>query len=174
MTERVDIFMDTEFDNGPHGLTLISVGMVNGKGDSYYAVSNAFNDASCSRYVQRKVITRLADQPRIDPLAIREGITQFVGKSRPAFWGYCPAFDWVLMSVLWKGLDNMPHKWPKYCLCVRQLAMDHNIPSSAFPPKPDIPHHALDDAFWARECHGSLMDRLGKTAALVRRSDTST
>ncbi|TVR41613.1 MAG: hypothetical protein EA402_12815 [Planctomycetota bacterium] len=170
--ERVDFFMNTEFNQGPEGLTLISIGMVDASGNEFYAVSNAFHPEECNRYVQRKVLPRLGSSPPISPDEIKLGIAQFIGKTRPAFWGYCPSFDWVLISTLWQGLGNLPSKWPKYSLCLRQLALDHNVPSSAMPPKPGKPHYALEDAHWCRECHGVLMNRLGRDQILPRRSDT--
>ena len=172
--QRLDIFMDTEFSNGPNGLTLISLAMVTNEGNSFYAVSSEFTAEQCIPYVQKKVLPQLKGETPISRDAIREGIIDLIGNKRPSFWGYCPAFDWVLMSGLWRGIDNMPEKWPKYCLCVRQLALDHNVPSSSLPPKPHTKHHALEDALWAKECHEVLLNRLGKSGVVVRRSDTST
>lgn len=173
MSDRVDYFIDTEFNDGAPGISLISIGIIDEKGREYYAISEAYDPDACNRYVAKHVLPRLGDDAPQSLLSIQRGITEFIGKDRPAFWGYCPAFDWVLFSWLWKGgLANMPKKWPKYCLCVRQLALNHNIPASAFPPKPERNHHALEDARWARDCHGAVMNRLGKDQIVPRRSDT--
>ena len=70
------------------------------------------------------------------------------------FWGYFPAYDWVVFSWLFGNMDELPFHFPQLCLDIKQLAIELG--------DPELPHQigARHHASWlmrdGREMRGSL------------------
>ena len=46
----------------------------------------------------------------------------------PVFWGYFPAYDWVVFSWLFGGMTELPFRFPQLCLDVKQWALELGDP----------------------------------------------
>lgn len=159
---RKKYYLDTEFNEQAPQLELISIGIVDADGRGFYAVSSQFDQDSCNDWVQQHVLSQLGKQAKQRLRDIRDDLLDFIGDDQPAFWGYCPAWDWVLFTWLWGGVGRTPKHFPGICRCVHQLALDNGLSTKAFPTPPSSAHNALSDAHWTKACHESVMEAIRK------------
>lgn len=157
-------YLDTEFDETPDQLTLLSLALRAQDGRELYLVSSDFSSALCNSWVQENVITHLYALPAsyVGPRdTFREQIEAFVVNSdRPQFWGYYSAYDWFLFCRLWGGMLNMPTRFPKVCHDLKQLA-DTLLPGVSYKdacPPESTHHNALADARWNETLFNFIID----------------
>jgi hypothetical protein len=142
-------WMDTEFIERVHSLDLISIGLVAEDGREFYAESSEVDWTKASRWVLEHVRPQLAGTgiPREE---IGYAVRRFVDDDKhPVFWGYFPAYDWVLLSGLFGGMNDLPFAFPHLCLDIKQWAIELGDPE--LPHQTGTNHHALADARWTRE-----------------------
>lgn len=152
-------FIDTEFIENPGTLQLISVGLVDERGRDFYAVSSEFDESLANDFVRQNVLPKLGSVPRESLRSIRERLLDFVGGTRPEFWGYFADYDWVLFCWIFGAMVDLPRGWPQYCLDLKQVMHEYDIRRFQLP---DLPkgqaHNALTDARWLREAHTATWD----------------
>ena len=73
----------------------------------------------------------------------------------PVFWGYFPAYDWVVFGWLFGNMDELPFHFPQLCLDIKQLAIELGDPE--LPHQSGARHHALADARWTRDAWSFLV-----------------
>lgn len=147
-------YLDTEFDETPDRLMLISLALRAQDGRELYLVSSDINPADCNPWVQKNVLPYLHDVPanHVGPKdTLAQKIELFLcHDGNPKFWGYYSAYDWFLFCQLWGGMLLMPGRFPKVCYDLKQLA-DTFVPGVRFKnacPPPVTLHNALIDARW--------------------------
>lgn len=170
----MNIFIDTEFSEGPDHLSLISLGMVTANGDTFYAEVVDHDDARACKWVQENVLTKLlrngAESPKPqgkglhfrhsgshDSIAVRALDWVDALTFDPVFWGYFADYDWVLFCRLFGSMLNMPKGWPQLCLDVKQECLRLGISKNMFPDATNL-HNALDDAFWHRDIYNLCLE----------------
>lgn len=159
-------FLDTEFDEAPGKLELISIGIVAEDGREYYAISTEFKARRCNQWVKDNVLTQLPprwvnpmyDSPRLREESrawknrgrIREEILAFCDPEkygRPEFWGWACGFDYVAVTWLMGGMESWPSDWPYYFRDIQQSADERGV---ELEDQPAGQHDALADARWIR------------------------
>ncbi len=142
-------WIDTEFIERPGLLDLISVGLVAEDGRTFYAESSEVDWSRASRWTLATVRPQLAG-PAMPLEQIGNALRLFAEHDEhPVFWGYFPAYDWVLFTWLFGGLADLPFHFPQLCLDIKQWAIELGDP--ALPVQQGQKHHALADAHWTRE-----------------------
>lgn len=142
-------WLDTEFIEQPHTIDLISIGLVAEDGREFYAESSEVDWSTASRWTLQTV------RPQLEGGGMaREEIGYAVRRftdhdERPVFWGYFPAYDWVVFSWLFGGMMELPFRYPQLCLDIKQLAIELGDPE--LPHQSGPRHHALSDARWTKE-----------------------
>ncbi len=149
-------YLDTEFNERPGHLTLISIGLACEDGREFYAVSSEFADADCNDWVCANVLPRLKGERRQTIAEIRAGLLAFIGDDRPEVWGYFADYDWVLFCWIFGAMVDLPRGFPMFCLDIRQTMHERGVTKSMLPPKPPGAHNALVDARWHRQIHEAL------------------
>lgn len=155
-------FIDTEFEERPDYLKLISIAIVAEDGQEWYAENRHWpgvdvfgRPLSIDPWLVENVVPHLttADH-RLRPDKIAEGIAKFINRYEGPheFWGYFPAYDWVLFCWLFGRMIDLPKEWPHQMNDLRQavLAIYGNLGPLKM-SKPEKEHHALFDARWIRE-----------------------
>jgi 3' exoribonuclease, RNase T-like len=157
-------YLDTEFDETPDRLALISLALRAQDGRELYLVSNDVNPDDCNPWVRANVWPHLAalSVSYIGPPGeFPRHIEAFVADdSGPEFWGYYSAYDWFLFCRLWGGMLLMPRRFPKVCYDLKQLA-DTLLPGVRFKdacPPPSTAHNALADARWNETLFNFVVD----------------
>src|SRR5947207_1388673 len=93
-------WFDTEYiDRPPHSLDLVSIGIIAEDGREYYAESNEVDWSKASRWTLANVQPQLEGKGMSLEM-IGYGIRRFTEHDEhPVFWGYFPAYDWVLFAT---------------------------------------------------------------------------
>jgi len=139
---------DTEFNEAPGYLDLISIGVKCEDGREFYAVSSEFDKARCNDFVLAHVLPKLGPQPPESRAQIRDRLLAFIGKTRPELWGYFADYDHVLLCWLFGRMVDLPKGWPMLTLDLKQTMIEKGVRESDLPKKPTNAHNALDDARW--------------------------
>ena len=149
-------WLDTEFIEHPCTIDLISIGLVAEDGREFYAESAEVDWTKASQWTLQTVRPQLGGKgiARVD---IGYAIRRFTDEDKqPVFWGYFPAYDWVVLSWLFGRMDELPFHFPQLCLDVKQWAIELGDPE--LPHQVGERHHALADARWTKVAWGFLAD----------------
>lgn len=149
-------YLDTEFNERPGHLTLISIGLVCEDGREFYAVSSEFKEDDCNDWGCANVLPLLVGTQRQTRAAIRDGILALIGADVPEMWGYFADYDHVAFCQLFGAMVDLPPGWPMFCLDIRQTMHERGVAKDMLPPKPPGAHNALVDARWHRQIHEAL------------------
>lgn len=151
-------FLDTEFIEDGKTIDLISIGVVCEDGRELYAVSQEAQLHLANPWVRENVLPHLpryGDPAWMSRTGIRNALIDFVGaKPKPQFWAYYADYDWVAVCQLFGTMLGLPTYFPKFCLDLKQLAVDKGNPDL---PKMDAGEHdALQDARWNKRVYDFL------------------
>jgi hypothetical protein len=147
-------WLDTEFIERPCTIDLISVGLVAEDGREFYAESSEVEWSKASQWTLRTVRPQLEGIGMAREL-IGYAVRRFIDADKhPVFWGYFPAYDWVVFSWLFGGMDERPFRFPHLCLDIKQWAIELGDPE--LPRQVGPRHHALSDARWTRDAWAFL------------------
>jgi hypothetical protein len=141
-------WIDTEFIEQPCSIDLISLGLVAEDGREFYAESSEVDWSKASQWTLQTI------RPQLDGKAMpREQIGYAVreftdGDEQPVFWGYFPAYDWILFTWLFGSMTELPFHYPQLCLDIEQWSIE--LGGVALPPQTGARHHALADARWTK------------------------
>jgi hypothetical protein len=147
-------WIDTEFIEHPCTIDLISIGLVAEDGREFYAESSEVDWTKASQWTHETVRPQLEGKgmSRED---IGYAVRRFVGDDKqPVFWGYFPAYDWVVFTWLFGNMDELPFHFPQLCLDVKQWAIE--LGDLELPQQTGARHHALADAKWTRDAWAFL------------------
>lgn len=151
-------FLDTEFSErgNKYPVTLISIGIVDENGRTFYAVSSEFRDRDCNDWVRENVLPHLNVERRHTLKDIAAEVRGFIGGEVPEFWGYYCDYDWVVFAQMFGTMMDLPNGWPMYCRDLKQLCDDKGNPK--LPAQTSTEHNALADARWNREVYYFLKE----------------
>lgn len=145
------VWFDTEFIEDGKTIDLISIGAVREDGATFYRENINCDLSRAVPWVQANVVPKLVGGLY---RATRENIArdfwEFNNSSRPEFWAYYGAYDWVALCQLYGTMMDLPEGWPYYACDLKQW--QETIGGNLTLPKQTTPeHHALNDAIWTRE-----------------------
>ncbi|HEU4622009.1 MAG TPA: 3'-5' exoribonuclease [Burkholderiaceae bacterium] len=155
------IYFDTEFLEDGRTIELLSIGLVDDTGATYYAINAECDTARANDWVKAHVLPVLQTPPgpSLTRDEIRRDVLRFCGDGTAKtggsieFWTYNGQFDWVVLNQLFGPMGTFPAHWPSYCMDLKQwrdqLRAEGKKPKL---PKQTTPaHHALNDALWLRD-----------------------
>jgi len=195
-TEFIERMHQSLFGKARHVIDLISIGIVAEDGREYYAVSSEYNYSDASDWVKANVIQPLyidtvhGDMRNMftvrdfnktlgkSNMRIMQEVRSFClnGQSEdPSFIGYYCDYDWVLFCSLFGTMMELPGRFPKYCIDLKQTLdekaswySDMSIPKLSVKqclevmkmrndyPKQENEHSALADARWNKALYEFL------------------
>lgn len=153
------IFFDTEFIDDGKTIDLISIGLVREDGEELYMESSEVDLSRGSEWVQKNVVAHLTGE-RFTRDEMRKQIREFVG-SRPEFWAYFSAYDWVCLCQLFGRMLDLPPDWPMWCRDLVYLWHQVARPRINIEHSQGKHHNALADAHWNREVFWFLVKKGG-------------
>lgn len=143
------IWFDTEFVEDGSTIDLISIGLVNEAGETYYAECEEADLSRADDWVKSNVLVHLTGRKKPRAVIAQE-IVAFVGP-KPEFWAYYADYDWVALCQLFGRMIDLPDGWPMFCRDVQQVVSALGDPK--LPEQAGGEHHALSDAAWTRTAH---------------------
>lgn len=181
-------FFDCEFierantRSAPATIQLISIGMVDEDGNTFYAENTDFDPLLLNDWVTKNVVPSLrwwgksstsdrfvantANEHAWDtevwgsPQKIANELLTFAPPPlEPEFWGWYSAYDWVVFCWLFGTMMELPEGYPKYCRDLKHIADMFGIRSNVKEPKNE--HNALDDAQYHKRLYDDIKDQVG-------------
>jgi hypothetical protein len=140
-------FLSVEFvESVTDPLYLTSLGVISERGTELYVVNPDHCDM-VALSMDRDHMPLIASSAEIGPM-LRQFVLRDGAGSRPHFYGYCCAYDWVAVCNIYGGSTHVPKEFPLYCSDVRQ--MYEMLDKPALPPKPG--HcDAIGGARWVKD-----------------------
>ncbi|MDF7810709.1 3'-5' exoribonuclease [Hymenobacter sp. YC55] len=179
------IFFDTEFTGLHQATTLISIGMVNDHGDSFYAELTDFDQSQVNDWLRENVLShlvlhgannsfdtthRMSMRVKGDSGFVKQKLTEWLAlNGNVQMWSDCLAFDWVLFNTLLadysQGYPQLPsnvHYIPMdICTLFQLKGVDPDINREKFglgEALTQMPkHNALWDAQVIKACYDKLV-----------------
>jgi len=154
----MNYFIDTEFNERPGSIELISLGITSDSGASAYWESSEFNEDLCNDWVRENVLPHLRPvKERLTLSQIRDSVIKLTEHDQnPVFWAYYGGYDWVVFCWLFGTMMDLPENFPKLCLDLQQWWIQLGKPDIK-QHDPEFEHHALVDAQWNRELYARLL-----------------
>lgn len=153
------IWFDTEFIENGTTIDLISIGMINEKGQKLYLESSECDLSKSSPWVKNNVLPHLTGH-LVSREYIAAEIKAFAGPN-PEFWAYYADYDWVALCQLYGTMMDLPDNWPRYCRDLKQVIDEKHI--TTIPKQSSSEHNALNDAVWLKETHNYVTNYRQKT-----------
>jgi 3' exoribonuclease, RNase T-like len=142
-------WIDTEFIEQPFTIDLISIALVAEDGREFYAESSEVDWTKANQWTLQTVRPQLSGEA-MSREDIGYAVRRFTdGDKDPVFWGYFPAYDWVVFCWLFGNMDELPFHFPQLCLDIKQWAIE--LGNADLPQQIGPRHHALADAKWTRD-----------------------
>jgi hypothetical protein len=169
MTGVLRYYLDTEFYEDGKTIDLISIGIVCEDGREFYAANSDAELHRVSPWVRDNVLPHLSTygSPEWKTRAeIRDSVVAFIApvdeySPKTQVWGYYADYDWVVFCQLFGTMMDLPKYMPKYCMDLKQLAVERGDPR--LPKQEKDEHHALMDARWNKRAHAFLMMHVAET-----------
>lgn len=178
------IFFDCEFTGLQKNTDLISIGIIDEDGNSFYAEFNDYKKELVTDWIQKNVIDNLffnhvhtiehkhlligckEHSMKGNKEEVAEAIRQFISKyDEVEIWSDCLAYDWVLFCDLFGHALNIPsnvYYIPfDICTAFKMKGIDPDISREQFANVDDIgnKHNALYDAIVIKACYENLMSK---------------
>jgi len=156
------IYLDTEFTGLHQKTTLISIGLVDEDGHSFYAELNDYDESQCDDWIIENVINNLHGDS-MSTCELRDDLEQLFSQYKEVqIYSDCLAYDWVLFNNIWGHAFKIPPNvyYIPFDLCTSLLnsGIDPDISREEFAGMSDgaIKHNALWDARVIKACFEKL------------------
>jgi hypothetical protein len=157
------IYYDTEFNEQPGSIDLISIGMVDDDGNELYEISREFSLARAmeDEWLRDNVISKLPAwtlKPRNLRATIAKRVLEFCRPTEEPIEliGYYSAYDHVSLCWLFGRMIDLPEGMPMFTTDIKQIA--NSLGNPELPEQKEGHHDALADAKWNREAYNFLMN----------------
>lgn len=177
------IFFDTEFTGLHKNTDLISIGLIDERGDSFYAEFTDYDESQIDEWLQDNVIKNLIlkdyknnsiVENKTKQIINIKGSTKFIkqrlqkwleAKGDVGIWSDCLAYDWVLFNNIFGTAFDIPKNvyYIPFDICTlfKAKGIDPDISREEFAfagsvPTEALKHNALWDAKVIKKCFERL------------------
>ena len=157
------IFFDTEFTELRSDAALLSIGMVDESGKTFYSEIENPGLLRVNPWVAENVVAHFTKERTFsDYPALRHQIEEFLGQyGHVELWSDCLAYDFVLFNQLWGGAMQIPKNiyYIPFDICTvfKLKGIDPDINREQYSGIAGTKHNALHDALVIKACHEKLM-----------------
>lgn len=186
------IFFDTEFTGLHQHTSLISIGLIDEEGKTFYAEFIDYNRMYVDNWIRDNVIANLKFNNESKPFVlydcddwkilesrvpIKEWLTKWLSKYEYVeMWSDCLAYDWMLFNQLWGHAFSIPKNICyipfDICTLMKIKGVDPDINREMFAgylaPNKSWKHNSLWDARMIKECYERLI-RMKDYESIVNR-----
>ena len=176
----MNIYLDSEFTGLHRNTTLISIGLVNENGDTFYAEFTDYDKSQVDEWIQKNVIDNLIlskwdTEKDYSPYEkhvtckgrryeVEQALSHWLFKHEPErieIWSDVLAYDWMLFCDLWGGAFKIPPfiNYIPFDLAtlLKEKSIDPDINREKFAYGDQVPegmlkHNALWDAKTIKAC----------------------
>jgi len=162
------IFFDTEFTGLHQDTTLMSIGLVDEDGRTFYAELGDYDGNQVDDWIKDNVVANFTGEGRRMKPALAHDLREWLSVyDRAEMWSDCLAYDWVLFNDIWGHAFDIP-KNVYYipfdiCTLMKIKGIDPDISREDYAyadmPSPDTnKHNALHDAWTIKRCYEKLTE----------------
>jgi hypothetical protein len=178
--KRTKLFLDTEFTGLHQHTTLISIGIVDEDGRTFYAEFTDYDQSQVDSWIEENVIknlkyTECANNTQTGYSHSFKGDTNYIRQKLEAFlsfyeeaevWSDCLAYDWVLFNQIFGHAFNIPKNiyYIPFDLCTLFMlkCIDPDISREDYGLEWGVSrekHNSLYDAHVIRMCYNRAMQK---------------
>lgn len=159
------IFFDTEFTGLQQNTTLMSIGMVDEDGRTFYAELDDYDTKQVDNWIKLNVLANFKNEGSINIGMLKGELIDWLEPyDKVEMWSDCLAYDWVLFNNIFGGAFGIPSKvyYIPFDICtlmkIKGIDPDINREEFAFGDTPTVTqkHNALWDAQVIRACYENL------------------
>jgi len=161
------IFFDTEFTGLHKNTTLISIGLIDEDGRTFYAELHDYDESQCDDWIRENVIANLSyRRRRCSKLTLKDKLEDWLseyGENEVEIWSDCLAYDWVLFNDIFGGAFEIPDSvyYIPFDICtlmkIKGVDPDINREEFAEMEEESQKHNALWDAKIIKACYERLI-----------------
>lgn len=155
------IFFDTEFTGLHQKTTLLSIGLVDENGRTFYRELDDYDIDQVDQWIHDNVIANFTETRKVTLHGLQQELTEWLKTyDNVEMWSDCLAYDWVLFNNIWGGAFDIP-KNVYYipfdiCTMMKLKGVDPDINREKFAGVEGNKHNALHDAKVIKACYEKL------------------
>ena len=159
------VFFDTEFTGLHAKTTLMSIGLVDENGRTFYAELDDYDKAQVDDWLENNVVANFTGENTMNMKQLKSALTEWlVAYDSVEIWSDCLAYDWVLFNSIFGTAFDIPKNvyYIPFDICtmmkLKGVDPDINREEYAFGGVPEVAekHNALWDAQVIRACFENL------------------
>jgi len=157
------VFFDTEFTGLHQGTTLMSIGLVDEDGRTFYAELHDYDKKQVDGWIKDNVISNFTKKHVVSTRTLRFELVKWLSEyEKVEMWSDCLAYDWVLFNNIWGHAFNIPNNVYyipfdlSTLLEVKGFDPDVNREEFAGFDEDSSKHNALHDALIIKKCYEKL------------------
>lgn len=161
------VFFDTEFTGLHKDTTLMSIGLVDEDGRTFYAELGDYDDSQVDDWIRDNVVANFTGEGRRMKPSLAHDLRGWLSVyDSVEMWSDCLAYDWVLFNDIWGHAFDIPKNvyYIPFDICtlmkIKGVDPDVNREDYAYEymPTPDTAkHNSLHDAWTIKHCYDRLM-----------------
>ena len=162
------VFFDTEFTGLHKNTTLMSIGLVDEDGRSFYAEMNDYDKSQVDNWIKLNVLKNFTNSESMNKENLKmELLDWFEPYDKVEIWSDCLAYDWVLFNDIFGGAFDLPSKIYyipfDICTLMKLRGVDPDVNREAYAGIDGSKHNALHDAKVIKACYEKLSAGEGAT-----------
>ena len=159
------VFFDTEFTGLHANTTLMSIGLVDEEGRTFYAELNDYDKSQVDEWLENNVVANFTGENTMNMQQLKLELTEWLAVyDSVEIWSDCLAYDWVLFNSIFGTAFDIPKNvyYIPFDICtmmkLKGVDPDINREEYAFGGVPEVAekHNALWDAKVIRACYENL------------------
>lgn len=160
------IFFDTEFTGLHQDTTLMSIGLVDENGRTFYRELDDYDIDQVDQWINDNVVANFTETTKMTLYGLKKELSEWLSSyDTVEMWSDCLAYDWVLFNNIFGGAFDIPinvYYIPfDICTMMKLKGVDPDISREDYAykdmPTPDTAkHNALHDAWTIKRCYERL------------------
>jgi len=164
------LFFDTEFTGLHQNTSLLSIGIVDENGRTFYRELDDYDYNQLNDWLKNNVIANFTNEGSVNMGMLKDDLLEWLKAydygEQIEVWSDCLAYDWVLFCEIFGGAFGVPKNiyYIPFDICtlmkIKGVDPDVNREEYAYSdmPTPDTKkHNALHDAYTIKHCYEKLV-----------------
>ena len=165
MIKATKVFFDTEFTGLHQDTTLMSIGLVDEDGRTFYCELVDYDPSQVDGWIKDNVVANFTGENVGNMTYLKDSLTEWLSAyDSVEIWSDCLAYDWVLFNQIWGHAFDIPKNvyYIPFDICtlmkIKGVDPDINREEFAMVIKKSAKHNALHDAAVIKACYERLME----------------
>lgn len=161
------VFFDTEFTGLHQDTTLMSIGLIDENGRTFYCELDDYDKSQVDDWIQENVVNNFNGNNVGNMTYLKDSLTEWLAEYEEVeIWSDCLAYDWMLFNQIWGHAFNIP-KHVYYipfdlCTLFKVKGIDPDINREEYASKSswsaNAKHNALHDAKVIKACYDKAIN----------------